>query len=156
MDSKTDIYKKGLTDMEKYNRFDLIDSLELIADTVFLEASGEGYEGQLAVAYVIMNRVRKRRRTPQQIILQPYQFSCWNDDYITMANQRLDRATKTIYVQCMKAACCAFFRLAEDPTMGADHYLNQSVVMNTQGKLPSWVFKLQYTTQIGNHWFYKS
>ena len=136
------------------SKFDLMDSLQLIADTVFLEAEGEGYEGQLAVAYVIMNRVHKRRRSVDRIILQKYQFSCWNDDYIRMANQRIDRANKTVYAECMKAAVSAFFKLAEDPTNGADHYLNQNVVMSIQGKLPSWVFKLQYKTQIGDHWFY--
>lgn len=142
--------------MEKLPRFDLMDSLNIICDTVFLEAEGEGYEGQLAVAYVIMNRVRKRRKNVSQIVYQPYQFSCWNDDYITYAYKRLDGASKKMYAQCMQATVCAFFRLAEDPTYGSDHYLNQYVVMSKQGKLPDWVFKLQYKTQIGLHWFYKS
>lgn len=135
-------------------RFDLMDALSMIADTVYLEAEGEGYRGQLAVAFVIMNRVRKRRKTPQQIVKQKWQFSCWNADYTLDAYLRLDLAKKKMYAQCMQAAVCAFFRLTEDPTFGADHYLNQYVVMRTQGKLPSWVFKLQYKIQIGDHWFY--
>lgn len=46
--------------------------------TVAYEASGEPFEGQVYVAKVIQNRSQERRLTPEQVILQPYQFSCWD------------------------------------------------------------------------------
>src|SRR5687767_291814 len=70
-----------------------------IAATVFLEADGEPTGGQLAVSYVIRNRMNLWGQTCQQVIFGPdgipddkYEpFSCWNQDYRTQALARLIR-----------------------------------------------------------------
>src|SRR5687768_8768998 len=47
------------------------------ARTVFGEARGEPYEGQKAVAHVILNRAAKEGSVAAAC-LRPKQFSCWN------------------------------------------------------------------------------
>ena len=51
--------------------------LYLMAATVYLEAGGEDYKGQVAVANVILNRLRsgKHGKSISDVIYQPYQFS---------------------------------------------------------------------------------
>ena len=49
----------------------------VVIDTIVYEASNQSFEGQVAVASVIKTRMAQRRRTAEQIVLQPKQFSCW-------------------------------------------------------------------------------
>ena len=51
---------------------------KVVAITILAEARGEGNAGMYAVAAVIAQRAFERKRTPEQICLKPYQFSCWN------------------------------------------------------------------------------
>lgn len=50
----------------------------IIADTLYMEARGEGEHGQRAVATVIYNRAQNTGKTFEAVCLQPFQFSCWN------------------------------------------------------------------------------
>ena len=50
----------------------------IIADTLYMEARGEGEHGQRAVATVIYNRSQNTGKTFEAVCLQPFQFSCWN------------------------------------------------------------------------------
>src|SRR6185503_2503288 len=72
----------------------------LFVTTILLEAESEPYEGKLAVAWVIRNRMDIWKQTIRQVILgkdelvkddgHPYEvFSCWNDDYEGMRTARL-------------------------------------------------------------------
>lgn len=57
--------------------------LALFAETVRREAASEPFLGQVAVACVILNRVNDPQRWPDTIsgvILQPLQFSTWNEN----------------------------------------------------------------------------
>jgi len=54
-------------------------NLSIVEMTLVAEAKNQGYEGMLAVAEVIRTRAKDRRLTYEQVILQPKQFSCWND-----------------------------------------------------------------------------
>ena len=51
--------------------------LYLMAATIYTEAGGEAYEGQVAVANVLLNRLRsgKYGKTLEDVVYQPYQFS---------------------------------------------------------------------------------
>ena len=52
---------------------------DIIAATIIMEAGGEYHVGALEGVYeVIMNRAKKRNKTPAQVCLQRKQFSCWN------------------------------------------------------------------------------
>lgn len=50
----------------------------VIADTLYLEARGEGEHGMRAVATVIYNRAGGDAENMVAVCLKPKQFSCWN------------------------------------------------------------------------------
>lgn len=50
----------------------------IVAMTILAEARGEGPDGMAAVAACIYQRSLNRKITPEQVCLQPKQFSCWN------------------------------------------------------------------------------
>lgn len=51
---------------------------EIVAITILAEARGEGKSGMYAVACVISQRAKERKKSAAQVCLQPFQFSCWN------------------------------------------------------------------------------
>jgi len=128
--------------------------LEQLGKTVYLESSGEPYEGKLAVAWVIVNRATDQRwkDDPAACAHEAWQFSCWNSDEGTKEwrKARLDTMRGTdAYTESVRAACAAYFSLEADPTKGATHYLAERVKDDTywaKGKIPCAV--------IGNHLFY--
>lgn len=59
----------------------LISDTALAAVTIWQEARGEAYEGKLAVAEVIRNRMKERYASDGTVagtVLRPKQFSGWN------------------------------------------------------------------------------
>tara|TARA_B100000131_G_scaffold322812_1_gene378194 strand:- start:982 stop:1692 length:711 start_codon:yes stop_codon:yes gene_type:complete len=52
---------------------------EVLAATLVGEASVEGKLGMQSVYQVIMNRANSAGKTKKQIVLDPEQFSCWNE-----------------------------------------------------------------------------
>ena len=50
----------------------------VVADTLYLEARGEGERGLRAVASVVYNRAVRTGKTFEAVCLAPKQFSCWN------------------------------------------------------------------------------
>ena len=72
------------------SRNDLI----VMAKTMWGEARGEGYNGLVAVGWVIQNRCERGGwfgNTIREVCLKPYQFSCWNNDDCNKA--KIDRLT---------------------------------------------------------------
>lgn len=124
-----------------------LDDLLLLAATVKQEAEGEPWEGQLGVAWVIMNRAVRRGRSIADVVFDPHDFSAWNTDSPTRL--RLDDIEPEVWAGCYKAACAAYFALVPDPTRGADHYLNPEAVV----RLPSWYDPAKVTARIGRHKF---
>jgi len=57
------------------------EDLELLARVVYAEAGGEPYAGQVAVAAVVLNRVKDPRfpKTIAGVIFEPDAFTCVND-----------------------------------------------------------------------------
>jgi len=127
----------------------------LIAQTVVLEAESEPYPGKLAVAYVIMNRAVRGRKTVSEVIYDPYDFSAYNT--------RGGRATALGNIRDVdwraseRAAASAYFNLETDPTKGATHYLNKELTkkIRSDGKLPGWIREMKEIVTIGLHTFYK-
>lgn len=129
--------------------------LFLMAATVFLEAEGEPSLGRPAVAHVIWNRAKKPDRI-DDVILDPWDFSCWNADYRTQAMKRLRNPDSAIWTECWLAAISAVVGLRMDPTAGATHYMNEELTRKIRGgSLPGWVEAMTKTAEIGAHTFYK-
>lgn len=118
----------------------------LLAKVIHWEARGEPYTGKVAVGAVVLNRVNNSKfpNTMHKVIYQPKQFS--GADTTAFANIKPDSSS-------MEAARDALS--GNDPTYGALYFLNQNTVIAQRGSLPSWIHKLTFTVQIGNHWFYK-
>lgn len=129
-------------------------ALTLYATTVFLEAEGEPYMGKLAVAYVIRNRAKGVRTAAalDDVILRPWQFSCWNADYADNRKQRLASPDAEMWDASWQATAAAWWSFAPDPTYGANHYLNPKTV-KAYGELPRWYDEARITAKIGAHEF---
>ena len=124
----------------------------IVPATIALEASGESVHGQMAVGWVILNRVRDCGTTPEFEALRPYQFSCWNTDPQTSAWRRRrmsalgwpdELATATTIWQKLVAT-----HASEDFTHGSTHYHSTKI-------RPYWADSLQKTVTIGRHVFYR-
>lgn len=113
--------------------------LQLMARAVNGEARGEPYEGQVAVAAVILNRV-KHSSFPNSIsgvIYQPGAFTAVSDGQI---NEPIDQ-NSTIYKACRDAMN------GWDPTGGAIYYFNPDTATS------SWIWSRPLIKQIGKHRF---
>lgn len=130
----------------------MIDDLDWIALTVKQEAEGELREGKLAVAFVIVNRMAQQNRSASQIVLAPFQFSCWNTDSPTKA--RLDPAmTTSVWRESYEAAALAYYHAVTDPTRGSTSYLNPAGCTPAQQKRAGYdPAKVRAT--IGHHHFF--
>lgn len=122
-----------------------------MARTIFGEARGEPFEGQVAVAHVILNRWRSGRwfagKTIEGTCLKKSQFSCWNSN---------DPTYKRV-VSVGMAELTPFLHIAEnaynnnplDPTDGATHYYADTIPE------PKWAKGKTPTVKIGHHLFFK-
>ena len=139
-----------------------LEDLEYLAKTIYAEAGGEPFEGQIAVAYVVTNRAKGRNLSIRSTVLQPWQFSCWNFD---TSSGRADPGLKRIatcnvesldYLRCMGVAALVLTKTLADPTSGATHYHTIQKPASIAKWPPSWAEALVRTVTIGNHIFYKS
>lgn len=114
-------------------------NLNLIARFVHAEARGEPYKGQVAVAAVILNRVRDSRfpNTVSGVVYQKGAFTCVSDGQINLAP---DATSK-------KAAQDAIN--GWDPTYGSLYYFNPNTATS------KWIWSRPMTVVIGNHRFCK-
>lgn len=111
--------------------------LNLLAKCVYAEARGESYVGQVAVAAVILNRVRSSKfpNTISGVIYQPYAFTCVNDGQINLTpNQTAFNAAQDALN-------------GWDPTYGAIYYYNPKTATS------SWIRSRATTITIGKHVF---
>lgn len=113
------------------------DDLYWLARAVYGEARGESYQGQVAVAAVILNRVRDGDfpNTIKAVIFEPLAFTCVAD--------------KQIYLEpsstAIKAAREAL--AGADPSGGALYYWNPVKATS------KWVWSRPIIKRIGNHVF---
>lgn len=113
--------------------------LQLLARCVNGEARGEPYEGQVAVAAVILNRVESPSfpNSIAGVIYQPGAFTAVTDGQI---NVPIDTAS-SVYRACQEAMN------GTDPTGGAIYYYNPEKTTN------QWIYSRQVVTVIGKHRF---
>lgn len=51
---------------------------EVVLQTIAMESGGESLEGQAWVAKTIQTRSKRGKISPQDVVLRPKQYSCWN------------------------------------------------------------------------------
>lgn len=109
----------------------------LLAKLVYAEARGEPYKGQVAVAAVVLNRVRSASfpNTISGVIYQQNAFTCVNNGSIS----------NTPDSSCIRAALDALN--GWDPTGGCLYYYNPKTATD------DWIRTRTIQTVIGNHSF---
>jgi spore germination cell wall hydrolase CwlJ-like protein len=133
------------------NMIGVIHPTVMLAIGVWMEARGEPYEGKLAVAYTMMNRVRDTRwpDTVSDVLMQAWQFSWANPGDPNRLLLDDINWNDTTFDESYKAACTAYYLILPDVTHGANHYINPKAVK----KLPSWYDRNKIVRIIGNHEF---
>lgn len=114
-------------------------NLNLLSRVIYGEARGEPYTGQVAVAAVVLNRVRSSSfpNSVSGVVYQSGAFDCVSDGQINMTPNDTAR----------KAAQDALN--GWDPTYGAIYYFNPSTATN------KWIWSRPMTITIGKHRFCK-
>jgi N-acetylmuramoyl-L-alanine amidase len=118
------------------------EDLDLFARLVHAESAGEPFEGQVAVAASVLNRVKNSRYpdTVREVILQViggyYQYSPVLNGRIKLpANQSAYRAIRLAL-------------LGLDPSLGATGFYNPKLTDDM------WVLRRSVTREIGSHVFF--
>lgn len=111
--------------------------LYLLARVVYGEARGEPYVGQVAVAAVVLNRVKSSQfpSTLSGVIYQPWAFTCVNDGQINLTPNETAK----------KAARDAIN--GWDPTYGCLFYYNPKTATS------DWIRQKEIHLSIGSHVF---
>ena len=114
-------------------------NVNLLARLIYGEARGEPYEGQVAVAAVVLNRVKSASfpNTIAGVIYQSGAFTAVSDGQINL------EPNSTAY----KAATDALN--GWDPSYGAIYYFNPNTATN------KWIWSRPVTVTIGKHRFCK-
>ena len=121
--------------------------------TIVFEAADEPDEGKAAVAYVILNRKRSGRwgDNVKDVVTRPWQFEPWITRRREMEKLAPDDAR---YQSAARIADAVLTGEMPDPTAGATHFLNPTIVRQRRGgSLPSWA--RGEGQAIGRHTFYR-
>jgi len=145
-------------DLTLYLMLQLGAQMFCVTEAMINEASVDGDEGMLAVAFVIKSRVNQNNvlwgDTPCKVVYQPsndperpwlcaFSYTC--DD---KAEVILDHDLWAYYHAAWLVGLIEQGDVL-DFTMGADHYLKCGIETD-------WTRKLEFTVQIGRHCFYRS
>jgi N-acetylmuramoyl-L-alanine amidase len=120
----------------------LDDEGNCLSSAIYYEARGEPLEGQLAVAYVVLNRARSGRfpNSLCAVILQPKQFSFVTTGQIIQPPNNEEWRTSVAISEIARR------HKRNSPVGEATHYHNLDV-------WPEW--HLERVAQIGHHVFYR-
>lgn len=114
-------------------------NVNLLARVVYGEARGEPYTGQVAVAAVVLNRV-KSSKFPNSISGVVYQ----NGAFDAVADGQINMTPDTTAKKAAQDALNGW-----DPSYGAIYYFNPSTATN------KWIWSRPMTVTIGKHRFCK-
>lgn len=129
---------------------------DIVARTIYGEARGEftkndgGLASLMAVGNVILNRTKSYRfgKTPRDVCLKPYQFSCWNENDPNKGLIQNITTQNSLFSLCLDVSKNILEEKWPDLTKGSDHY-------HTKAVYPYWSVKKRPLVMIGNHLFYK-
>ena len=119
-------------------------SAGIVALTILAEARGEGPDGMAAVTAVIQQRSINRKLTPEQVCLQPKQFSCWNGK----SEADLEHLLKSKQAKTALWLEANLHRINRAKIGYADHYHADYVQ-------PYWAKGKKPVKIIGRHLFYR-
>jgi len=139
------VLKPALADYDSEER-------DYLIRTMVFEASGEPEEGKAAVAHVILNRERlgKWGDNIKEVVTRPWQFEPWMTRRSEMENLSKDDPR---YRKAARIADNVLSGQEPDPTAGATHFLNPTIVRKRRGgSLPRWA--RGKGQPIGRHTFY--
>src|SRR3990167_1685491 len=126
-----------------------LEDVLVFARTLYGEVRGESHEGRLAVAHVILNRLKKKHRKESTLIgvcTEPYQFSAWNENDPNRDKLQGIQVNDATFRECLIVALLAL-NDKYDPTEGAQFYHTNSI-------RPDWAKGKEPVVVIGNHSFY--
>lgn len=127
--------------------------MQVAGRTLCQEVRGEPIAGQEAVAHVFKNRLKTGRwgKTLASVCLWRGQFSGWyvpSDPNFSYACSLADTdPTLSHMMSVMQAALDS----DKDPTSGATHYANLSIL----AQKPAWITGATFCCKIGAHSFYR-
>lgn len=125
-------------------------SLNCLAQAVYFEARGEPFEGQVAVAYVILNRV-KDKRYPDNICEVVFQNEKRRNrcQFSFACDGRSDKPHEMAAWDTARRVAVGTLKFdSSDVTARSTHYHAKYVT-------PRWAKHLQPTLQVGSHIFYR-
>jgi spore germination cell wall hydrolase CwlJ-like protein len=143
----------------------------LLAMLVWGEARGETADGRLAVAFVPITRAKNRvengktsGNSLQEIILTPFQFSCFNpsDPNRGKLLRPVEAEGLALWAACWSTAVSALTGQSENPAPGATHYVVRRLWSRPTavGRRPKWFEepciksgKTSLVASIGSHIF---
>lgn len=117
---------------------------QCIATAIYHEARGEPVMGQVAVAYIINNRVHSDRYpdTACEVVYQPHQFT-------DIKSAKPDKSSKAWRIAAEIAAYSQVGLIDDETTGGTMYY-------NPRKASPSWDFsKLELVGYLNNHAFFR-
>lgn len=116
-----------------------------------MESRGEPFEGKVAVAEVIRNRMQSGKfgKTATEVCLAPYQFSGWNTKDVNRTKALLLDGTDAEYLSCLDAWHQALDHRT-DSVRGAVLYYNPKIVKTP----PNWADPKKFVVKIGSHEFF--
>jgi N-acetylmuramoyl-L-alanine amidase len=129
-----------------------VDERDYLIRTIAFEASDETEVGKVAVAYVVLNRKKSGRwgDNIKAVVTHPDQFEPWMTRRKDIESLSLNDPR---YQSAAIVADAVLSGQTPDPTAGATHFLNPTIVRERRGgSLPSWA--LGEGRPIGRHVFY--
>jgi N-acetylmuramoyl-L-alanine amidase len=145
----TGVFSRGdSTTISSYN----LEDRDFLIRTVAFEAPNEPAIGEAAVAHVVLNRKKSGRwgHEIKEIVTQPWQFEPWMTRRRDIENLSPDDPR---YRKAARIADAVLDGDIPDPTSGATHFLNETIVRQRRGgSLPRWAQGEGLV--IGRHTFY--
>lgn len=141
-----------------------LDDHQIFYLTLWAESRGEPFEGILAVACVIRNRVKRRKQSYRQVCLAPWQFSAWNKGQDRNHSRLMDAAeavalgelgpATSVAGECRTIATHVIADRFRDRSHGADHYYAPAS-MRSKGRVPPWAEGRESVCTVGRHVFFR-
>ena len=126
---------------------------DLMARTILGEAANQGPQGQAAVGWTVLNRLRDGRygKGLEGVIKKDWAYEPWmtrEDELMAISPDSPEyKSAYELSGQILRGE-------VEDPTNGATHFLNPELIQKRGDKLPSWYpAEGAGWTQIGEHYF---
>ena len=129
-------------------------TVDVLARTIFGEARGEPFDGQVAVAWTIRNRADKPGPdwwgdSITEVCLKAKQYSAWNPSDPNRKRLEVASAGNPEFLRARGIACLVLTGDLPDPTKGATHYYADYIAT------PKWAEGLTPAVVIGRHRFFK-